>query len=110
MHTYKHEGKLCKRGRERERGFLKHILYKYMAQNICFSTESPFVFDVGHAVRESGRGRKHKEPATQNIKALCSSALNMQALISSASTTNLTCDCVCWGALWQTLQRNSRLL
>ena len=62
---------------------------------------SPFIFDVGQAEKESGR-RKQKEPATQNIKA---PALNAQALISSASRTNETCDCVCWGACWQTLQR-----
>lgn len=53
--------------------------------------------------REKKRKGKKKQGAS--YPELQSRCLNVQALISSASLTNPTYDCVCWGALWQTLQR-----
>lgn len=48
------------------------------------------------------KGNKKQGASYPEHQSLC---LNVQALISSASLTNPTYDCVCWGALWQTLQR-----
>lgn len=53
--------------------------------------------------REKKRKGKKKQGASYPEHQ--SRCLNVQALISSASLTNPTYDCVCWGALWQTLQR-----
>lgn len=68
-----------------------------MPQNICFSTPHSFLM-WDRQRRRAGE----KTQGAQNIKA---PALNAQALISSASRTNETCDCICWGARWQKLQR-----
>lgn len=70
-----------------------------MPQNICFSTRLSFLMwdRQRRSAGEETQGASYPEHQ--------SPALNAQALISSASRTNQTCDCVCWGARWQTLQR-----
>lgn len=68
------------------------------AGNICFwvpCPASPSIFDVAWRAKEKGASYPEHQ-------SLC---LNVQALISSASLTKPTYDCVCWGSLWQTLQR-----
>lgn len=69
------------------------------ASGLSVQLPLPFLMWQGERKR---KGKKKQGASYPEHQSPC---LNVQALISSASLTKPTYDCVCWGSLWQTLQR-----